>query len=162
MEDPSLKYSSFNTYQSTHLESKDVSFINSEITKESLAISSTTTRKEFIKENWDISWNYNEFNKYPPIVKTTDFKVLNYQCYFIVNNKESSTQVTLPNPSDWPSEWGRKEIIMRNIQNQEVLSVDNDIHQLDGQISNKILPSISGKYVRLVSNGKQWVIKSIF
>lgn len=119
---------------------------------------------DFVKENWDISVNYNGFNSYSPFVKNTDFTIRDMQCYFIINNANNATYITFPNASDYPQYWNRKEIILKNLHNQPILSKNNDIQQLNSkEISNNILLTESaGKYVSLTTNGKTWVIKSVF
>ena len=122
------------------------------------------TVSKFVKENWDISVNYDEFNNFSPFVRDSDFTIKKMQCYFIINNTNSPTYITFPNPSDYPHYWNRKEIILKNLHNQPILSKNNDIKQLNSkEISNKILPiESSGKYISLTTNGTNWVIKSIF
>lgn len=122
------------------------------------------TSSEVALKNWDISCNYDEFNNSNPQVKTGDFTIKNMQCYFIINNKDGVTRVTLPDASDYPHYWGRKEIIIKNLYDYEVLSTSNNVKQLDSNdISDKIMGvGLGGKYISLVSDGKKWVIKSIF
>jgi hypothetical protein len=119
---------------------------------------------DFVRENWDISINYNNFNNFPPLLRDKDFTIKDMQCYFLVNNSSSPTYVTLPKASDYPHYWNRKEIVLKNLHNQPIYSKDGNVQQLKTiEISNRILPVESkGKYVTLITNGKYWVIKSIF
>ena len=121
-----------------------------------------STLTEFIKTNWNKPIKYDQFNRYAPLVRVSDFTIKDMQCYFIINNPNGPTHVTLPNASDWPHYWNYKEIILKNLQNHPILSNDNNIQQLNSkEISNNILPAESGKYVTLITNGKRWIIKSI-
>ncbi len=119
---------------------------------------------DFVRENWDISINYNHFNNFPPLLRDKDFTIKDMQCYFLVNNMSCPTYVTLPNASDYPHYWNHKEIILKNLHNQPIYSKHNNIQQLKTlEISNKILSAESkGKYITLITNGNNWVIKSIF
>jgi hypothetical protein len=112
---------------------------------------------------WDISYNYNSFNNCAPRMKTSDFIIKDMQCYFLVDNKDGPTYITFPNASDWPHYWNRKEIIIKNLQEQPIFSSESNIRQLgSNEISNCILPAVKDKYVSLMTNGKHWYIKSIF
>jgi hypothetical protein len=119
---------------------------------------------DIIPIEWDISCNYNVFNSCPPLIKTSDFVIRDMECYFIVNNRDGPTYLILPNASDYPHYWNRKEIILKNLQEQPIFSKEDNIRQLDSKkISNCILSANNkGKYVSLMTNGKTWYIKSIF
>lgn len=111
---------------------------------------------DFIKQHWDISWNFNNFNNFPPLVRKKNFKVFNNQGYFIINNNQEPIYITLPNPSDWPHEWGNRKITIKNIGKYPVLSDQNNIKQLDTTITNSILQD--NRYVTLVKNRDCWNI----
>jgi hypothetical protein len=119
---------------------------------------------KFVKKHFDIPYNIDKYNSFPPLLRNVDFKIRDMQCYFLINNKCNDTLVTLHDASKYPYYYNKKEIIIRNLHNHAVLSSSNDIQQLDSnEVSNCILPKNSdGKYVVLTTNGKNWVIKRIF
>ncbi len=147
---------------------KNASYINDvDLNEENPFISfpeNEASSTKFIKENWDISWNYDIYNNSPPVVINSDYVIKGRKCYFLVNNKNKPTYINLINPSFYPEEWNKKQIIIKNLHDQPIFSVHDYIQQLDSnEISSVILPSNSkGKYVSLMTNGKNWYIKSIF
>lgn len=138
---------------------KDGELLN--IEKTSLDAYALNFNNQTFNGKWDIS--YNSFNKSPPLLKKEDFTIKDMQCYFLVD-KKGPTFITFPNASDWPHYWNRKEIIIKNLQDQPIFSSETNIRQLkSNEISNCILPSnFNDKYVSLMTNGKHWYIKSIF
>jgi hypothetical protein len=162
------KKTNFQIIKDHNNEKKNTSYINDvELNEKNTLVyfpENETYSTKFIKENWDISWNYDIYNNSPPIVINSDFVIKGRKCYFLVNNKNNPTYINLINPSFYPHEWNKKQIIIKNLHDQPIFSEHDYIQQLDSkEISNVILPSNSkGKYVSLMTNGKNWYIKSIF
>lgn len=128
--------------------------------------------EKLIETHWDISLNLNNYNKFPPIVKKNDFQIEWLRSYFIIDNSKRHTYVELPfanityKISSYHSEFCKeKEIVIKNITDNPILSKHNNIKQLNSdEISNVIMPECNkDKYVRLVVNEDNvWQVTDVF
>lgn len=90
-----------------------------------------------------------------PVTKTADFTVADTDTDIIVNNSGGSTTVTLPSAASWPG----REIVLRTIQNQTVVSAASNVIPLaGGSAGTAILSGTAGKWAMLMSNGTNWLI----
>lgn len=95
------------------------------------------------------------FRRGTPLTKTSDFTVDATENWIIVDNSGASTNVTLPAASSWTG----REIMIKTIQSQTVVSVSSDVVPLNGSSpGTAILSATAGKWATLVSNGTNWVI----
>jgi len=93
-----------------------------------------------------------------PIMKHEDFKVNENEDYFVIDNASGVTRITFPNPETSKG----KGIMLKNTQNQEVLSTESIVQYLPRIISNKIFSSDKPyKQAYLVSNGFRWIIENV-
>jgi hypothetical protein len=98
------------------------------------------------------------FKTKTPIVKYNDFKINDDEDYFLIDNNSGSTHITFPN-----SETSKgRGIMIKNIQNQDVLSTESILQYSPYILSNKIL-SIDKPYKQayLESNGMRWVVINV-
>jgi len=96
------------------------------------------------------------FGRGAPVTKTADFTVAATE-NFLINNKSGSTcTVTLPNATTYPG----REITIKTIQAQTVVSASSNVVSLDGaSTSTAILSGTAGKWATLVSSGStNWII----
>jgi hypothetical protein len=96
------------------------------------------------------------FGRGAPVTKTADFTVAATE-NFLINNKSGSTcTVTLPNATTYPG----REITIKTIQAQTVISASSNVVSLDGtSTSTAILSGTAGKWATLVSSGStNWII----
>jgi hypothetical protein len=94
------------------------------------------------------------FGRSVPVTKTGDFTLASYENW-IICNKGSSLIITFPAASLWSG----REVMIKTIQAQTVVSAGSDIVPLvGGAASTAILAATSGKWATLVSDGTNWVI----
>jgi len=98
------------------------------------------------------------FSTKTPIFKYADFNINEGEDYFIIDNNAGATRITFPNPE---TSKGRG-IIIKNIQNQDVLSTESIVQYEPVILSNKIL-SFDKPYKQayLESNGMRWIVKYV-
>ncbi len=98
------------------------------------------------------------FKTKTPIVKYQDFKINEGEDYFVIDNNAGATRITFPNPE---TSKGRG-IMIKNIQNQDVLSTESIVQYKPYILSNKIL-SIDKPYTQayLESNGMRWIVQNV-
>ncbi|MER9459667.1 glycoside hydrolase family 55 protein [Mesorhizobium sp. M0387] len=94
------------------------------------------------------------FGRQPPATKTGNFSVGVAENWLIVN-QAATTTVTLPAAATWNG----REIMIRTIQAQLVISASsNVIPMVGGSAGTAILAATAGKWVTLVSDGTNWQI----
>ena len=90
-----------------------------------------------------------------PVTKSTDFSVASTENWIIVDNGGGTTTVTLPTASSWTG----REIMIKTVQAQTVVSASSNVYPLiGGSLSAAILSGTAGKWATLVSDGSYWVI----
>jgi hypothetical protein len=91
-----------------------------------------------------------------PVTKTTDFTVAVSENWLINNKSGSTCIVTLPNAATYAG----REITIKNIQAQTVISAASNVVSLNGlTTSTAILPATIGSWATLVSSGStNWII----
>ena len=87
--------------------------------------------------------------------KTADFNVEDNERW-IINNKSGSTcTVTLPTPSAW----GGRQITIKNLQAQTVVSASSNVVPIGSATAGTaILPATVGTWATLVSDSTNWVV----
>lgn len=94
------------------------------------------------------------FNRGAPVTKTANFTVGAAENHLICN-KASSLTVTLPAAATWTG----REILIRTIQAQTVVSASSNVVPLiGGSASTAILAAADGAWALLVSDGTNWQI----
>jgi hypothetical protein len=87
------------------------------------------------------------------VTKTGDFSLAATENW-VICNKGSDTQVTLPAASAWPG----REIYMKTIQAQTVTSVSsNVVPNTTASAGTAILPGTDGAWCIMVSDGTNWI-----
>lgn len=94
------------------------------------------------------------FGRGAPVTKTTNFSVAATENWIICNGAGTIT-VTLPTASAWTG----REIMLKTIASQTVISASSNVIPLaGGAAGTAILPATAGAWATLVSNGSNWVI----
>lgn len=94
------------------------------------------------------------FSRGVPVTKTADFTLAATENWIIVN-KGSTCNVTLPAASAWPG----REVTIKTIQAFTVVSVGSVVVPItETAVGSAILPGTDGAWATLVSDGTNWVI----
>lgn len=94
------------------------------------------------------------FGRGAPVTKTADFTVAVSENNLINNKSGSACSVTLPAASSFTG----REILIKNIQAQAVNSASSNVVPLAGGAAGTvILTNTAGRWVKLVSDGTNWV-----
>lgn len=125
------------------------------------SINKYVTHNSFESQDLTMVKNTNYFDIFKtktPIVKYNDFKINDDEDYFLIDNNSGSTHITFPNPE---TSKGRG-IMIKNIQNQDILSTESILQYSPYILSNKIL-SRDKPYNQayLESNGMRWVVINV-
>jgi len=95
-------------------------------------------------------WTFQTFGRYTPVSKSTSFTVVPGENYIICT---AALTVTLPDATQWAG----REITIRNVSANQVLSATSNIIQGDNTTTNNIiLTGIAKEWCTLVSNGTAW------
>jgi hypothetical protein len=90
----------------------------------------------------------------PIVTKTGNFTVADNENWIICNGSGTIT-VTLPDPSTYNG----REIMIKTVANQAVISASSNVGPLaGGAASTSILSATAGKWATLVSDGVNWLI----
>lgn len=90
-----------------------------------------------------------------PVTKAADFTVADAENWLINNKSGSTCTVTLPTASSWSG----REIMIKTIQAQTVVSASSNVVPLaGGAAGTAILAATAGKWATLVSDGTNWII----
>lgn len=95
------------------------------------------------------------FARGAPVTKTADFTVADTENWLINNKAGSTCTVTFPAASGWVG----REIMIKTIQAQTVVSASSDVVPLaGGAAGTAILAATAGRWATLVSDGTNWII----
>lgn len=95
------------------------------------------------------------FGRSAPLWKSADFTVAANENWFINNKAGSTCTVTLPSAVSWAG----REIMIKTIQAQAVVSASANVTPLaGGAVGTAILAATVGKWATLVSDGSNWII----
>ena len=95
------------------------------------------------------------FGRGAPVTKTGNFTLADTENWIICNNTAATTTVTFPAASSWTG----REVMIKNIAARTVISASSNVVPINSATAGTaILPATAGTWVKLVSDGTNWVI----
>jgi parallel beta-helix repeat protein len=112
-----------------------------------------TTRKVFVDTGASNVWLDRRF--YSPVTTTSSTYTVTTENGHIICNRAETVTLTLPTASQWTG----RELTVKTIQAQTVVSASSDVVPIDGSAAGTaILPATGGAWALLRSDGTNWVI----
>jgi hypothetical protein len=112
-----------------------------------------TTRKVFVDTGSSNIWMDRRF--YAPVTATSATYTVTAENGHIICDRAGTITLTLPTASEWTG----REITVKTIQAQTVVSASSDVVPINGDAAGTaILPATDGAWALLRSDGTNWVI----